>query len=346
MKFRLFLLCLALVTVPCLAEPTNRSQAVDHASPPVAATNDPVELEYEKLMEDDDAALAEIDGWIKENERFAESGAEVTKDDLRRRIAKRVVPIRAAYEDFLKRHPRHGNAHLAYASFLEDIHDEEAALEHMLKAKEVDPKNPAAWNNLANYYGHFGDVTNAFTHYEKAIELDPAEPVYYHNFGTTVFLFRKDVMEHYGLKEEQLVFDKALMLYSNSMRLDPTNFLIATDIAMTYYGIKPTRTEDALKSWGEALKLAEGSLQREGVMIHLARYKLNAGRYDEARADLNSVTNADLAELKARVLRNLELREHPPAEPATNDVPSLTTNAPPAPPSVTNSHAHEHPHPR
>lgn len=317
-----------LAVAPVLGESTNRSQAVDHAGASATSTNDPVELEYEKLMEDDDAALAEIDGWIKENERFAESGAEVSKDELRRRIAKRVTPVRAAYEDFLKRHPRHGNAHLAYASFLEDIHDEAAALQHMLKAKEVDPKNPAAWNNLANYYGHFGDVTNAFTHYEKAIELDPNEPVYYHNFGTTVFLFRKDVMAHYGMAGEQPVFDKALMLYSNAMRLDPTNFLLATDIAMTYYGIKPTRTEDALKSWGNALKLADGSLQREGVMIHLARFKLNAGRYDEARADLAVVTNADLAELKARVLRNLELREHPPAETPTNAVPTLSTNPP------------------
>jgi tetratricopeptide (TPR) repeat protein len=285
-------------------------------------------MEYQKLMEDDDAAQVEIDGWIKENEHFAQSGADVPKEELRRRIAKRVEPVRAAYEDFLKRNPKHANAHLAYASFLEDNHEEDAALEHMLKAKEVNPKNPAAWNNLANYYGHFGDVTNAFSHYEKAIELDPKEPVYYHNFGTTVFLFRKDVMEYYGIKEEQQVFDKALTLYSNSMHLDPTNFLLATDIAMTYYGIKPTRTEAALKSWGEALKLAEGSLQREGVMIHLARFKMNAGRYDEARADLNTVTNADLAELKTRVLRNLELREHPPAETPTNAVPALSTNAP------------------
>jgi len=327
-NFRLFILSLTLVAAPCLADSTNRSQAVDHAATPVGATNDPVQLEYEKLMEDDDAALSEVDGWITSNQRFAESGAAVPKEDLNRRILNRVAPVRAAYEDFLKRHPTHGNAHLAYASFLEEIHEEDAALQHMLKAKEVDPANPAAWNNLANYYGHFGEVTNAFSHYEKAIELDPKESVYYHNFGTTVFLFRKDVMEYYGLKEEEQVFDKALMLYSNAMRLDPTNFLLATDIAMTYYGIKPTRTEDALKSWSEALKLSEGSLQREGVMIHIARFKLNAGRFDEARADLNTVTNADLADLKARVLRNLELREHPPVEATNNAASIVSTNAP------------------
>lgn len=332
----------ALITAACFAEPTNRIEAVSHASAPAVSTNDPVELEYQKLMEDDEAALNEIDNWIKENQSFAEQGGGVTKEELNRRIQKRVEPVRAAYEAFLKRNPTHGNAHLAFASFLEDIHDEDAALEQMLKAKEVDPKNPAAWNNLANYYGHFGDVTNSFSHYEKAIELDPNEPVYYHNFGTTVFLFRRDVMEYYGMKDEQLVFDKALMLYSNSMRLDPTNFLLATDVAMTYYGIKPIRTEEALKAWGYALKLAQGSLQREGVLIHIARYKMNSGHYDEARSLMSSVTNADLNELKTRLMRNLEQREHP--ELVTNAVSSITTNDLPTDLSVTNSPAQDHPH--
>ena len=76
------------------------------------------------------------------------------------------------------------------------------------------------------------------------------------------------------------------------------------------------------------MKLAEGSLQREGVMIHIARFKLNSGRFDEARADLNSVTNAELADLKTRVLHNLELREHPPVETTTNSPPIVSTNAP------------------
>lgn len=307
------------------------------SSPAVTSTNDPVELEYVKLMEDDDAALAEIDGWILENRKFAESGAGVPVAELNDRIMKRLAPVRQAYEGFLKRHPTHSRARLAFASFLEDAGNEDAALEQMLKAKEVDPKNPAVWNNLANYYGHFSPVTNAFYHYEKAIELDPKEPIYYQNFGTTVFLFRKDAQEYYGIDEQQ-VFDKALKLYSNSLALDPTNFLLATDIAMTYYGIKPPRNDDALKAWDYALKLADGSLQREGVFIHLARIELNAGRFDEAHANLNAVTNTELADLKSRVLRNLELKEHPVPETGTSPTTAIPTNKPP-PISATNAAA-------
>lgn len=311
-----------LLAAVCFAESTNRIQAVSSASVPgVAGTNDPVELAFQKLMEDDDAALTEIDGWIQENNRFAEQGAGVPPHELNARIRKRVEPVKRAYEEFIQQHPKHGRARLAFASLLEETGDEPAALEQMLKAKEVEPNNPAAWNNLANFYGHRSPVTNAFTHYEKAIELDPQEPVYYHNFGTTVFLFRKDAMEHYGINEQQ-VFDKALTLYSNAMALDGGNFLMASDVAMSFYGIKPLRNEAAIAAWERALAAAAGELQREGVFIHLARFKMNAGRYDEARAHLNAVTNAELQDLKRRVLRNLNEKENPTQPPGTNAPPA------------------------
>jgi tetratricopeptide (TPR) repeat protein len=303
-----------LLPVGLMAETTNvaAAQSVISTNAP-ASTNDAVQIEYERVMALDDAAAEEIDGWIVENNKFEAEGGGVPREELLRRIRERRAPVRKAYEEFVQRHPNHGDGRLAFASFLEDSGDMDGALEQMLKAKEVDPTNPAAWNNLANYYGHFGGVTNAFTHYEKAIELDPKEPVYYQNFGTTVFLFRKDAREHYGITEQQ-VFDKALMLYSNAMTLDPTNFLLATDIAMTYYGIKPPRHDDAMKAWNYALSLAESDLAREGVMIHLGRTELISTNFAKAREYLNAVTNAELAELKSRVLRSLESKENPKPE--------------------------------
>jgi len=270
--------------------------------------NDPVEREYRKLMEDDDAALDEVDKWIQENHSFAAKGAGVPPAELNARIRDRFVPVRRAYDDFLQRHPDHARAHLAYGSFLSDIHDEDGAEKEWEKALALDPKNPATWNNLANHYGHDGPVKKAFEYYAKAIELDPTESVYYHNLGTTVYLFRKDAMEYYKI-DEQAVFNKALDLYSNAIRLDPTNFVLATDVASTYYGIKPTRTDDALNAWSNALKVASTDIEREGVYIHLARLELNANRFVESQVHLNMVTNSVYDELKTRVNRNLTKRE-------------------------------------
>jgi tetratricopeptide (TPR) repeat protein len=255
-------------------------------------------------MEDDDAAQAEVDQWIQDNEKFAAQGAGISPREMKRKIQARFEPIKQAYEDFLKRHPDHAKARIAYGSFLGDLNDEDASQEQLEKALEIETNNPAVYNNLANIYGHHGPVKRAFEFYAKAIDLSPNEPVYYHNFGTTVFLFRKDAKEYYGINEQE-VFDKALVLYSNAMRLDPTNFPLASDVAQTYYGIKPTRVEEALNAWTNALRLASDELEREGVYIHFARIKLHAGRFDEARAHLDAITNDHYATLKQRLTKNI-----------------------------------------
>jgi phosphoribosyl-AMP cyclohydrolase len=68
------------------------------------------------------------------------------------------------------------------------------------------------------------------------------------------------------------------------MQLDPDNFPLATDYAEGYYGIRPLRTNDALVAWTNTLHIAHDDIEREGVYIHLARIKMLAGRYAEARA--------------------------------------------------------------
>jgi tetratricopeptide (TPR) repeat protein len=301
-------------------QPARSVLQATNAAPALTAAEQ-VEQEYQKLLEADDLAQEDADKWIRDDMAFAEKGGGLPPGELTRRIQEHFAPIRKGYEDFLQRHPEHANARVAYASFLGDIRDEEGAREQLEKALSYDTNNPAIYNNLANIYGHIGpDVKQAFTFYTKAIQLNPREPVYYHNFGTTVYLFRMDAKEYYGINEQQ-VFDKALQLYSNAMRLDPTNFPLASDIAQTYYGIQPPRMEEGLKSWTNALALAHDEIEREGVYIHFARIKLNAGRFSEAHAHLDAVTNQMYAELKKRLVRNLAEKEK--AANKTNAAPAI-----------------------
>jgi tetratricopeptide (TPR) repeat protein len=296
--------------------------------------NDPVEKEFKRLMEEDDAAQAEVDLWIRENAEFTTKGAGTPAKELNQKILGRFAPVRKGYENFLQQHTNHVGARVAYASFLGDIGDEEGNRNQLELALELNKTDPAIWNNLANYYGHRGPVKKAFSYYEKAIELNPQESVYYHNFGTTVFLFRKDVKEYYDISEQQ-VFDKALVLYSNAMRFAPEDFPLASDIAQTYYGIKPPRTEEALRSWTNAFNLANDEIEREGVHTHFARIKLNDGRFDEARSHLAAVTNAMYADLKRRLERNLKEKSSgtnsPSVEAAEPSANPSETKAPPSP---------------
>jgi tetratricopeptide (TPR) repeat protein len=282
-------------------------------------TNNPVEQELHKIEEQDQDASDEVDGWIRQNQEFAAKGAAIPANEMNQRIRNRFDIPRKAYEDFIQRHPDYAPARIAYASFLNDLGDEEGEFTQLLKARDLDPSIPSVWNNLANYYGEHGPLTNAFVCYEKAIQIDPTEPIYYSNFGTTVYLYRKDVKEYYHVNEQQ-VFDKALLLYSNATRLDPTNFLLASDVAMTYYGIKPLRTNEALSSWTNALSLAPDEVAKEGVYIHFARLEAQFGQFADAHRRLDAVTNAGYAELKRRVARSLNEKEHP--ELVTNAVPA------------------------
>lgn len=292
----------------------------------VADANNPVEQAYHKLMTDDDAAQEEVDQWIKGRNKTGVPQMDIEKALLNARIKRRFEPVIKAYEDFLSAHSDHVNARIAYGSFLNDIGDEDAAEAQWMKAAEIDPKNPAAWNNLANHYGHNGGVKKSFDYYAKAMELEPGEPVYVQNLATTIFLFRKDAMEHFKVTEQQ-VFSRAMELYRKALSLDPENFKLAAELAQTYYGVKPPKFDDtnttraaemklgneALAAWNTAQKLSDNELEREGIHLHFARWQINLGRYAEARTSLSSITNDLWLTTKKTLLRKLDGRENPAA---------------------------------
>lgn len=310
---------------------TNQPQAVSnviqqHTGVAVDVATDPVEKELRTVMIADDAAQDEVQAWIQ---TYDASGTNRTKEaglELNKRIIARFERVRTAYADFLRNHPDSARGFLAYGSFLNDIGDEDGAKIQYENSKQLDPKNPAVWNQLANYYGEFSPVTNAFAYYTEAIRLEPTEPVYYQNFATTVYLFRKDAREFYNITEQQ-VFDKALGLYQQAMKLAPADFVLATDFASSYYGIKPLRTNDALVAWTNALKVAHTDAERQGVEIHLARTKISFGFFEQASNHLASVTNLAYLDLKNRLYRSLLDHKNPPPD----DAPEISTNDTPFP---------------
>jgi len=302
----------------------------------VAVAADPVAQDLRDVMLADDAAQDEVSGWLHAFE--AQPPAAKTRaasEELNRRIRERFDLVRGRYNLFLKNHPNHARGCLAFGSFLNEIGDEEGARAQFENSRQLDPKNPAVWNNLANYYSEHSPVTQAFADYAEAIKLKPDEPVYYQNFATTVYLFRKEAREYFHLDEQQ-VFDKAAGLYRQAMQLAPDNFVLATDYAESYYGIRPLRTNDALAAWTNALAIARTDAERQGVQLHLARVKIAAGIFEQASNHLAAVTNTAYLDLKSRLLHSLADHQNPPANVAEN----IATNRPaavtPAAVAVTN----------
>lgn len=309
---------------------TNQPQAISNlvqertgVSVQLANPNDPEAQELRAVMIDDDDALDEVQSWMNTNQisQIDTNGLA----NLHAKVRDRLDGVKEKYQSFLHNHPNNARGFLAYGSFLHDIGEDDAAKAQYENSKVLDPKNPAVWNQLANYFGEFGEITNAFASYTEAIRLDPTEPVYYQNFATTVYLYRTDAREFYHLTEQQ-VFDKALALYRQAMKFSPDDLVLATDYAESYYGIKPMRTNDALTAWSDCLKLCKDENEREGITIHLARVKIAVGRYDEAQADLNTITNASFVGLRQRLERSLADHKARKVEPAA--IPDL--NPPPA----------------
>lgn len=309
-------LLVALISTNPAANVSNLVEQKTGAKIEITDPNDPVEKEYLQLIADDNAAQEEVDKWIRDDEAFRAKGAAPAQSNLRLRIEQRFEPVKKAYDNFLERNPKHTKARLAYGSFLNDIHDEEGAVAQWDKARELDPKNPAPWNNLANIYAHRSPIKKGFEYYEKAIELNTNEPVYIENLAVCVYMFRKDAMEYYHLTEDQ-VFDKALALYRQAMKLAPTNFILATDYAQSFYGTKPPRYHEGLAAWKLVLPLARDEIEREGVYIHLARIETKLGDLAGAQKNLNAVTNEMYSTIKNTLTKNLKAAQ----EKLTNSTP-------------------------
>lgn len=298
--------------------PSNVVAGAAALSIPVIDTNDPVENEYYKVMVDDDAAEKEVLGWMDNAENFAKAGGGDSSLTLNSKIQQHLDGIKHEYEGFIEIHPRHVNIRLAFGSFLNDNHDDEGAFKQWDAARQLAPTNPAAWNNLGKYYLEHDNITNAFAYYGKALELNPSQSVYYHNLAAAVYLFRNAARTYYHLDEAQ-AFDKAQALYRQAMKLDPDNFVLSSDYAQSFYGTNPPLWKDGLAAWAEALKLAHDDVEREGVCLQMAHIHLELGEYDQARSNLAAVTNADYAELKAPLTRDLNAA-----------LAKLKTNAPPS----------------
>lgn len=301
-----------LTTLLAVALSTNQPAAVSNfvrqatgAQVAVADPNDPAEQEYRRLLEFDERAQQRIEALLDEEDRFSVDAQGARSPTIQLRLERELEAVRQEYDAFLAKHPRHVNARIAYGSFFNDLGMEPEAAAAWEQALALAPDNAALHNNLAGIYSHRGPIEKAFDHFERALELNPREPVYVQNFATLVYLFRRDAMKRWLITEQQ-VFDRALALYERALRLEPGNFLLATELAQSYYGIKPLRYGDAVNAWERALGLARDELERQGVRLHLARVRMMGGDLELAEAQLNQVTDPVHAYMKERLQKRLE----------------------------------------
>lgn len=257
-----------------------------------------------KIQESEQRIKLEFENQIKAIYSLPENEREAERAIITNNLIAKEGEIEYALQDLVKQFPKNADPLIALGNFHDEHGREQDAFKFWTKASEVNPNDPAVWNNLAGYHTHNGGIEKSFQYFEKALSLKPKGWIYYHNFANAVFLFRKDARMHYQLNEQQ-VFDKAFELYELARKEDPTNFDLAVDIANSYYIVRPYRNDDALKAWDKAATVAVSEEQKQSILIHQARWFLRIENIDKALAAINKVTSPELLTLKKIVKKNI-----------------------------------------
>ena len=272
------------------------------AFPLCAVAAESPDAQLNKILTADNTAITEIASWIEKNRKAQRPNAG-ERDYLTFRIRKRLDNIRQMYLSFLKDHPKHTKARIAYGSFLTYIDDRQGALGQWKKALADDPSNAAALNNIATHIGTIAILNNirtripeAFQSLEKAIALAPKEALYRHNFATTLSLFRLDAMRHYKISARE-VTKRALTELERGMELATDDFEIAADRAETFLDIKPLPRQRALQAWEEARKRAKDRNQGDWVNLQVAIVHLETNHLNAAEKNLNLVSKGSFQNL-------------------------------------------------
>lgn len=286
-----------------------------------ARTAESPDVQLKNILMADNAAITEIASWIEKN-KMALRISTSEREHLNSRIRKRLQDIRQMYMSFLKDHPNHTKARVAYGSFLTHIDDRQGALGQWNKALADAPSNAAALNNIATHIGTIAIKNNirtripeAFQSLEKAIALAPNEALYRHNLATTLSLFRLDAMRHYKISVAE-VTKRALAELEKAMELAPDDFEIAADRAETYLDLKPLPRQPALQAWEEARKRAGHRNQVDWINLQTAIVHLETNHLDAAEKNLSDVSKGSFQklvhDLKTALLRKRKEKKAKP----------------------------------
>jgi tetratricopeptide (TPR) repeat protein len=278
--------------------------------------------QFNALIAKDEQSRKETDQWIHNTPALEDFRYVTYNNMLSLRVEHRLKVVAAEYQAFIAAHPRIKAAKDAQAAFVSGMNEKIVAIKEWEQIRQSGVNDGSGWAALAHYYSHTGPIEGVFKCYEKALEVDARNPANYENLATAIFLYRRDAQNYYQLKGEQEVFDKALEVYGQALAASPEDYDLASDIAESYYVIRPNRVEDALQAWQTVLKIATTEEQREEAFLHLARFEIHAGRFDEARQYLDRVNEDSLMGNKETILRNLQDRESQARHPVSTALPA------------------------
>ena len=140
------------------------------------------------------------------------------------------------------------------------------AILSLLKAVELDPKNPDARLNLAYAYDRQVRIDEAIVHYEKAVELNPRNSIARNNLGV---LYDKTGRN-----------DEAIREFEKAMEIDPKNASGPKNLETAKKNQSVIQERE--RQIAEALKAADAQPKDPRASYNVARLYAHDGKKDQA----------------------------------------------------------------
>lgn len=254
---------------------------------------DPADAGYRQLLARDDALMQEL-------EQSSTNRSWLTRTMLSAKLRR----LDADYQSFLKQHPGHVPAMVAYAGFLSDTERTKEAITWWEKAIQTDPRYAKAYNDLGVEFGDDGRPADALRLHQKAYELDPDNPLFHFNWANTCILYRKDAHDVYGWDIEE-IFQHSLEQFRLARNLAPRDFEYASAYAEGFFMMKSPDWQEAHAAWAYCLGQPLQPREQQGVYGQLARVCLHQARYDEARQWIAKLDAPDFQPMRRALERKL-----------------------------------------
>jgi len=172
-------------------------------------------------------------------------------------------------------------------------------LENLLKAIELDPKNPDLNHELALVYRDLEEYDLSLRHFKKALSLRPKFPDAQNNLGTLYLLMKQwdlaiesfqSAIDNILYQTPELaynnmglayyhkgLYEKAIECYQKALAASPGYSVCHANLGLVYETLK--RDEDAIDSYNKAIKYGPGNLS---PYLRLGRLYYRLGKTSDA----------------------------------------------------------------
>ncbi|HYL77836.1 MAG TPA: tetratricopeptide repeat protein [Bryobacteraceae bacterium] len=225
-----------------------------------------------------------------------EVGRNPENDDLRMALAEtlyrsaRFQDSKAQLERLLAKNPNAVETQLRMGDVLNRLGDKQGAIQHLRKARELQPSNPGAAYGLALMLDQSGQTDQARVAYEDVLKLDPENVQALNNLA-------------YIKAEDGLDLDQALGLVQRALQKSPNDPNISDTLGLIYVRKKLTV---------QAVVLLQGLVARvpdnPAYRLHLAMALYDKGEKAQAKKELEAAQKykpsaAEMAKIRELVAR-------------------------------------------